>query len=72
VGSRTETTSRRRWLSFFLRAKRGIAMSGTTPDPPPMSSAGASPRQTKKPPIGPEPVVFLDRTKDVITRHFAP
>ncbi len=28
-------------------------MSGTTPDPPPSSSAGVSPSQTNQPPIGP-------------------
>jgi hypothetical protein len=35
------------------RAWRSIDISGTTPDPPPTSSAGVRPDQAKKPPIGP-------------------
>ena len=35
------------------RARRSIAISGTTPEPPPTSRAGASPSHTNQPPIGP-------------------
>jgi hypothetical protein len=51
--ARTEYTRRIGTSGMARRRWRSMAMSGTTPDPPPTSSAGASPRQTKYEANGP-------------------
>ena len=50
---RTETTRRTGRPVPSARARRSIAISGTTPEPPPTSRAGASASQVNQPPIGP-------------------
>jgi hypothetical protein len=50
-----------------------MAMSGTTPEPPPTSNAGVSPRHTNQPPMGPPHTEGIAGHHDVVeeARDFA-